>query len=99
MQSLTLALLEHTDTNIGEEGEVNRSAEANGGDVFDENNEQSTKPCTAVVESEVHITDIRKFGPLFWLLTISCFVVYGCVLPFNNVASGILLERNFFMSS
>lgn len=99
MQSLTLALLEHTDTNIGEEGEVNRNAEANGGDVFDENNEQSTKPCTAVVESEVHITDIRKFGPLFWLLTISCFVVYGCVLPFNNVASGILLERNFFMSS
>ena len=26
-------------------------------------------------------------------------MVYGCVLPFNNVASGILLERNFFVSS
>lgn len=23
-------------------------------------------------------------------------VVYGCVIPFNNVASGILLERNYF---
>ncbi|KAL7503420.1 hypothetical protein ACHAWX_000583 [Stephanocyclus meneghinianus] len=46
----------------------------------------------------VHISEIRKFGQLFWLLSISCVVVYGCVLPFNNVASGILLERNFFTS-
>eukprot|EP00804_Cyclotella_cryptica_P002129 CCRYP_006549-RA/>CCRYP_006549-RA protein AED:0.02 eAED:0.02 QI:208/1/1/1/1/1/3/273/614 len=51
-------------------------------------------------ESEsVHISDIRKFGLLFWLLSLSCVVVYGCVLPFNNVASGILLERDFFTSS
>jgi len=54
--------------------------------------------CGAAAESEVHITDVMKFGPLFWLLTISCFVIYGCVLPFNNVASGILLERNLFAS-
>jgi MFS family permease len=40
--------------------------------------------------------DIAKFGSLFWLLSLSCLVVYGCVLPFNNVASGILLERNYF---
>ena len=33
---------------------------------------------------------------MFWLLSLSCLVVYGCVLPFNNVAGGILLERNFF---
>lgn len=45
----------------------------------------------------IHITDFRKFGVLFWLLTASCFVVYGCVIPFNNVASGVLLERNFFL--
>ncbi|KAL7495449.1 hypothetical protein ACHAWT_003920 [Skeletonema menzelii] len=45
---------------------------------------------------EVRLTDFRKFGMLFWLLTISCFVVYGCVLPFNNVAAGILLERNYY---
>ena len=52
---------------------------------------------TANQESEaVHISDIKKFQPLFWLLSLSCVVVYGCVLPFNNVASGILLERNFF---
>jgi MFS family permease len=40
----------------------------------------------------------RRLSPLFWLLSISCLVVYGCVLPFNNVASGILLERNYFQT-
>mmetsp|Transcript_24236 Transcript_24236/g.49999 ORF Transcript_24236/g.49999 Transcript_24236/m.49999 type:complete len:649 (-) Transcript_24236:69-2015(-) len=40
---------------------------------------------------------VCSFGPLFWLLSLSCCVVYGCVLPFNNVASGILLERNYFV--
>lgn len=41
---------------------------------------------------------ILQFGPLFWLLSLSCVVVYACVLPWNNVASGILLERNFFQA-
>ena len=43
-----------------------------------------------------HLAGACSFGPLFWLLSLSCMVVYGCVLPFNNVASGILLERNYF---
>ncbi|KAL7535563.1 hypothetical protein ACHAXR_006570 [Thalassiosira sp. AJA248-18] len=102
LQSLTEALLEDYDEGPGGDGLL--STEVNEGDdpalVGDENNDQSTKKaCTAMVESGVHITDVQKFGPLFWLLTLSCFVVYGCVLPFNNVASGILLERNFFTLS
>mmetsp|Transcript_10852 Transcript_10852/g.23980 ORF Transcript_10852/g.23980 Transcript_10852/m.23980 type:complete len:664 (+) Transcript_10852:70-2061(+) len=105
LPSLTVALLENEVVELrGDDGIVSREGDegynpANGGEVFDENNEPSTKPCIATVESGVHITDIRTFGPLFWLLTISCFVVYGCVLPFNNVASGILLERNYFTSA
>ena len=47
----------------------------------------------------MRITDIWTFTPLFWLLTLSCVLVYGCVLSFNNVASGILLERNLFTPS
>ncbi|RQM20235.1 hypothetical protein B5M09_001587 [Aphanomyces astaci] len=35
-------------------------------------------------------------SPLFWLLSISCMVVYGCVIPFNSVASSLLMERDFF---
>lgn len=56
----------------------------------------SNKPCSAS-SAEIHITDFRKFGVMFWLITASCFVVYGCVIPFNSVASGVLLERNFFL--
>mmetsp|Transcript_23101 Transcript_23101/g.46198 ORF Transcript_23101/g.46198 Transcript_23101/m.46198 type:complete len:616 (-) Transcript_23101:58-1905(-) len=55
---------------------------------------ENNNPCSE--SDEVHLTDFRKFGIMFWLLTISCFVVYGCVLPFNNVAAGILLERNYY---
>ena len=42
------------------------------------------------------VRDVRQFGVMFWLLSASCVVVYGCVLPFNNIASGLLLERNYF---
>jgi len=39
---------------------------------------------------------VSKFGSLFWLISFACCVIYGCILPFNNVASGILLQRNYF---
>ena len=41
-------------------------------------------------------SDILNFGQLFWFLCFSCSMVYGCILPFNNVAQGILLERDYF---
>jgi len=47
--------------------------------------------------SSVKLSHILKFGRVFWLLCASCFVVYGIILPFNNVASGILLERDYFV--
>jgi len=40
--------------------------------------------------------DVVKFRTSFWLLTFCCLVVYGCVLPFNNVVSSILMERDYF---
>lgn len=33
---------------------------------------------------------------LFWILGGTVLFVYGCVVPYNIAASGILLERNFF---
>jgi len=50
-------------------------------------------------KESVGLRDVGRFGILFWLLALSCVVVYGCVIPFNNVASGILLERNYFQDS
>jgi len=45
---------------------------------------------------EVKLSDVRHFNKMLWLLTASCVVVYGCVLPFNNTASSFLLERDYF---
>lgn len=42
------------------------------------------------------IQDLRQFGTMFWCLAVSCLVVYGCVIPFNNIASSLLMERNYF---
>ncbi|KAI9989299.1 hypothetical protein PInf_019491 [Phytophthora infestans] len=44
----------------------------------------------------IHLSDVKHFRPAFWLLALSCLVVYGCVIPFNNVASSLLMERDFF---
>lgn len=41
--------------------------------------------------------DLYTFEHVFWILALICVVVYGCVLPFNNIASALLLERNYFM--
>ena len=34
-----------------------------------------------------------RFNTSFWLLVVSCLVVYGSVLPFNNVASAFLITK------
>ncbi len=50
-------------------------------------------------DAAVKLSHITRFGTNFWLLTLSCMVIYGCIRPFNNVASGILLQRNYFVHS
>ena len=40
--------------------------------------------------------DVKEFTASFWLLTLCCVVVYACVIPFNDVASSLLLERDYF---
>lgn len=42
------------------------------------------------------LSKMRQFKPTFWMLTVSCLAVYGCVLPFNNIASSLLMERTYF---
>ncbi|ETW06152.1 hypothetical protein, variant [Aphanomyces invadans] len=49
-------------------------------------------------DQSMSFNDLRQFGPLFWLLSMSCLVVYGCVIPFNSVASSLLMERDLFKS-
>lgn len=46
----------------------------------------------------ISLLDISRLGSSFWLLCICCMVVYGCINPFNNVASGILMEKVYFQT-
>jgi len=46
--------------------------------------------------AKVQFKDVFSFKQVFWILALICVVVYGCVLPFNNIASALLLERNYF---
>lgn len=50
---------------------------------------------TVKSDEKISLTDVRYFKAPFWLLTVSCIVVYGTVLPFNNVASAFLQHRDF----
>lgn len=45
---------------------------------------------------QVSFSDIFRFKFIFWILVASNFAIYGCVLPFNNISSSFLLERDYF---
>ncbi|CAK4678913.1 unnamed protein product [Aphanomyces euteiches] len=48
------------------------------------------------VSSGVSLRDVFRFSRSFWLIAFKYTVFYACIGPFNNVASSILLERDFF---
>jgi hypothetical protein len=56
----------------------------------------SSKEEVRPVES-VRFVDVLNFPHVYWCVALTCVFVYGCVWPFNNVASTLLLERNYFM--
>ena len=43
--------------------------------------------------------DIRSMPLTFWVLIIITVLTYGIVIPFNNVASSLLLERTYFVAT
>lgn len=69
-------------------------------DLLIEGTESGARVSTAedAPADKVRLKDAFSFPHAFWVLAISCVVVYGCVLPFNNIASALLLERNYFMA-
>lgn len=68
----------------------------------DEDSEQDTKkivaPRTTCEEVQATVKDVKSLPPIFWILVISCAAVYGCILPFNNISSSLLQERNYFQT-
>ena len=49
-------------------------------------------------QNENSLRDVFTMRHIFWVLVVSCVVVYGCVLPFNNISSSLLLERDYFQA-
>jgi MFS family permease len=46
-----------------------------------------------VVEDDVSLLELRTFPRSFWILCMSCVLVYGCVIPFNSIASALIIEQ------
>ena len=55
----------------------------------------------------IHITEkppapemreVLKFRQAYWILIATAIAVTGCVVPFNNISSPLLLERNYFVA-
>lgn len=42
------------------------------------------------------LTSALKFPRMFWVMALLVVLVYGCILPFNNILSTLLLERDYF---
>lgn len=48
------------------------------------------------VPESITLNDVKDFRVNIWLLVFSAVVIYGCVIPFNSVASSLLMERDYF---
>jgi MFS family permease len=73
---------------------------------YDENDDsggQASVPSAtgvAAVSSKFSVSSIfsvlSEFDSTYWLLLASCCLIYACMGPFNNIASSVLLERDYF---
>lgn len=66
------------------------------GDVQAEGENRSSTSSDSKSPEQVSFRDALRLPHIFWVLVISCVAVYGCILPFNNISSSLLLERDYF---
>lgn len=50
------------------------------------------------VARQVSWRDVLLLPHIFWVLVLSCIVMYGSVVSFNNVSASLLLERDYFQA-
>lgn len=48
----------------------------------------STSVCTT--KDILNFRDIKQFNILYWLVTVSCVIVYGCILPWYSIGSDFM---------
>ena len=71
-------------------------AKTNAFDKVDRTRSRSTS--SIHIDDDIKLSDALKLSFTFWVLTMSCAIVYGCILPFNNIASSLLQERDYFIA-
>jgi MFS family permease len=64
--------------------------------VLPDDNEENNDSEDRSADQIPNLRDIFKLNHIFWVLAVTCGVVYACVLPFNYVSSALLLERDYF---
>jgi len=91
-----LALARNSDSGHGLE-EANYGSIANasaGAEEQGEDADVATKVKTSTVRE-----DFASMPLIFWVLIAITVITYGVVIPFNNVASSLLLERTYFTAT
>lgn len=56
----------------------------------------STTDKDGFVPENIQLSDVKDFRASVWLLVFGTIVIYGCVIPFNSIASSLLMERDYF---
>jgi len=86
---MRMKLLKHGDISINNDIQNSADKGKNINSVNDSNE--------VLVDSKPKLRDLMTFPFVFWILVTLCITVYGCITPFNNVASSFLLERDYFV--
>jgi MFS family permease len=55
-------------------------------------------PTSTTQPSAPTFRDVLNLSVIFWMLVLADFAIYGCILPFNNISSSYLLERDYFIT-
>jgi hypothetical protein len=62
----------------------------------DSNGPASVPSSTGAAPVSSIFSVLSEFDSTYWLLLASCCLIYACMGPFNNIASSVLLERDYF---
>jgi nitrate/nitrite transporter NarK len=62
-------------------------------DVYAEKKYPSKAKDADADDGKFNLRALLQFSSAFWLITVSCLVVYACVLPFNNISNQFLQQK------
>lgn len=58
-----------------------------------ESKENQGMDSTIEPKPDIKLSEALGFRFTYWLLVLSCIIIYGCIIPFNNVAGALIIEK------